>query len=249
VREGRHTDRSRIALSALVMLTLATTAHGADQLTPGKKLEVRALGSKQSVRFSSKGRFTLPVPGSADDPTRAGATFQLVNPTTSESFTFTLPNRRWSVSLKGRAYRYRDFALSEPDRVLSAFLGGGALKVVAKKAGITLDEPAQGALAIVLASGAVRYCARFDDGSIVKDVPGRFTAKNAVAPTACYGLVTTTTTSSSTLPPVTTTTATGSTTTTMTTLPPCGGGFQTCAGSCPMGFSCRGSLTFPCACR
>lgn len=238
--------RSRIALSALALLTLAGAAHAADQLTPGKKLDVRA-GGKESVHFSAKGSFTLPAPGSADDPTHGGATFQLVNPTTGESFTFTLPDRRWSVSPKGTAYRYRDFTLSEPDRVVSAFIGGRSLKVVVKKTGITLDEPAQAALAIVLASGAVRYCARFDDGSIVKDAPGRFTAKNAVAPTACYGSITTTTTASSTLPVVTSTTAGGPTTT--TTLAPCGGVFPSCAGSCPLGFSCSGSLLFPCACR
>jgi hypothetical protein len=239
-------DRSRIALSALALLALTAAAHAADELAPGKKLDVRATRGKQSVRFSSKGSFTLPAPGSADDPRIGAATFQLVNPTTSESFTFSLPSRHWTLSPKGTAYRYRDFALSEPDRVVSAFLGVGSLKVVIKKIGITLDEPSQGALSIVLAIGAVRFCARFDDGAIVKDVPGRFTAKNAVAPTACFG-TTTTTTSSSTLPLATTTTSGGSTTT--TTLPPCGGTFPACAGSCPVGLACNGSLLFPCACR
>lgn len=240
-------DRSRIALSALALLTLTAVAHGADQLAPGKKLDVRAAGAKQSVRFSSKGSFTVPTPGSADDPTIGGATFRLVNPTTSESFTFSLPNRHWALSPKGTAYRYRDFALSEPDRVVSAFLGAGSLKIVIKNTGISLDEPSQGALSLVLASGAVRFCARFDDGAIVKDGPGRFTAKNAVAPTACFGVTTTTTSTSSTLAQATTTTAGGPTTT--SSLPPCGGVYPSCAGSCPVGLTCSGSLIFPCACR
>ena len=55
-------DRSRIAFSALALVTLIAAAHAADQLTPGKKLDVRAGGKEivvARVRITDAGRRAL----------------------------------------------------------------------------------------------------------------------------------------------------------------------------------------------
>jgi hypothetical protein len=54
--------------------------------------------------------------------------------------------------------------------------------------GFTLDEPAQGTLAVRLTLGtgpfAVRLCTRFG-GTVKNDVPGYFRAQDAPTPAAC----------------------------------------------------------------
>lgn len=59
------------------------------------------------------------------------------------------------------------------------------IKVVAKGAGIgfTLDEPAQGVVAVSLRSGGTRWCARFGR-TLKKDRQGTFVAVRAPA-SAC----------------------------------------------------------------
>ena len=235
-----HCARSG-GLRALVLLALAgSPVDAVDALVPGTKLDVRGAGRRESLRFVAKGRFALPTSRSPDDPTAGGASFTLVNPTTGESYTFNLPNARWTAGPRGASYRYRD-------PPLSAFLGARALRVAIRRTGITLDEPAQGALAVVLALGSFRYCARFDDGAVVRDRPRRFTARHAVPPARCATAGPTTSSTTTTLAGTSTTSTPPPTTT--TTLAACGGTFPTCAGGCPAGFACGGSVILPCACR
>ncbi len=110
------------------------------------------------LSFKSTGPFTPPTPGSGDDPSNVGASLQILNPGTSESFTFNLPQAHWSVS--GTTFRYVDSALVEAGKVKIAIIGR-ILKVSGKKIGITLNEPTQGTLDAVFTTGSIRYCASF----------------------------------------------------------------------------------------
>ena len=58
------------------------------------------------------------------------------------------------------------------------------MKVRAEATGITLNEPSQGSIGFVLTLGATRYCSTFG-GTVARDEPGMFRAKNAPAPAAC----------------------------------------------------------------
>ena len=199
----------------LALLVVGTSAGAADQLVPGSRLglKVDAAHAREKLSFQSKGVFTIPTPGSPDDPSQTGATLTLTNPNTNESFTFDLPSTHWTASGSGTSYRYRDSVPVETGAVRIALVAGRKLKVTGRKVGITLDEPSQGAIGVVLTTGSFRYCALFDDGSVYIDQPGRFSARRALPAAACPGQTTTTST-------VTTTSAGAtSTTTTVTTLP------------------------------
>ena len=205
-------------LLAIVVALLATrtSAPAADQLVAGTKigLKVDSQG-REKLTFQSKGTFAIPVASSGDDPRQVGATLQLVNPNTNESFTFSLPSNHWSANSAGTSFRYRDSIPVESGAVRSAVIGGRKLKVAGRKVGITLNEQSQGTIGVVLTIGTFRYCAVFGPGSVTVDTPGRFSARQALAPSSCPAgtPATTTTIASST---TTTTVAPGSTTTTTT---------------------------------
>jgi hypothetical protein len=57
---------------------------------------------------------------------------------------------------------------------------GKVLKVVAKDTGLALRWPQRG-VGIRIQTGLLRNCARFGAGTIVRDEPGKFIAKNASA--------------------------------------------------------------------
>jgi hypothetical protein len=214
------TGATKCVLSMAVALLAAGVAHGAsDQLVPGTQLKLTVSASgRQKLSFQSKGTLSIPVPGSADDPSHAGATLQLFNPNTNESFTFALPSTHWSASASGSSFKYRDKVPVESGEVAVAVIGGRQLKVSGRKIGITLNEPSQGALGVVLTSGSFQYCALFSDGSVRVDKPGSFSAKNAPPPMTCPMAATTTTTTATTSTS-TTVRASSTTTTTTVTLP------------------------------
>ena len=207
---------------------------------------MKAIDGRESLKFVSRGSFNIPSPGSADDPTVSGATVLLTNPVTGGSFTFHLPAAHWGLTSKKKAYRYRDSALAEPDTVRSALIGTTVIRVAARRTGIAMNTPSQGALGVVVTSGSAEYCARFDYGSIVRDQPGRFAARDAPAPSACPPPPTTTTITS---PPTTTTTTTTSSITTTTAAPTCAGTAPLCMGTCPPGHTCGGAPLSPCTCQ
>jgi len=68
--------------------------------------------------------------------------------------------------------------------VKTALLRKGRLKVTARATGITLNETSQSSMGIAFTAGSQRYCALFG-GQILQNVLGRFTARNAPAPTSC----------------------------------------------------------------
>src|SRR5215467_7020149 len=178
-----------IALVVASLLLATPVARAADQLVPGTKLLLKSASGRETLSFKSSGPLTAPTPGSGDDPSNAGATLQILNPGTMETFTFDLPKTRWTVA--GTTFRYVDSALVESGKVSIALIGR-ILKVSGKKIGITLDEASQGTLDVVLTSGTIRYCAAFGPGSVKRDQPGRFIARTAPAPGSCPGASTTT---------------------------------------------------------
>src|SRR6266849_3966947 len=208
---------TRMAVTIVLLLAVGAPATASDQLVPGTRLSLRSRNGREQLRYVSKGAFTIPAAGGADDPANAGATFVLSNPGTGESFSFDLPKTHWSSNPGGTLFKYRDRTLAESGRVRLALVGGHALKVYGKRIGITLDEASQGALDTVLTVGSFRYCARFGDGSVRHDGPGSSGAKNAPPPAACPSMPGTTTTSLTF--PLSTTTLTLPLTTTTLTLP------------------------------
>src|SRR6266849_5733634 len=208
---------TRMAVTIVLLLAVGAPATASDQLVPGTRLSLRSRNGREQLRYVSKGAFTIPAAGGADDPANAGATFVLSNPGTGESFSFDLPKTHWSSNPGGTLFKYRDRTLAESGRVRLALVGGHARKVYGKRIGITLDEASQGALDTVLTVGSFRYCARFGDGSARHDGPGSFGAKSAPPPAACPSMPGTTTTSLTV--PLSTTTLTLPLTTTTLTLP------------------------------
>jgi hypothetical protein len=201
---------------AAALLMASAPVGAADQTVPGTQLTLKVSNNgREKLRFRSTGSFTIPTPGSADDPRQNGASLQVFNPNTGETFTFSLPKTHWSLSPSGTQYRYKDSALAESGKVKTARIGTKSLRATGRKIGITLNESSQGVLAVVVASGTFRYCARFDDGSIRRDQPGSFNARRAPAPGSCPVTGTTTTT----ILPLTTTTLTLPATTTTLTIP------------------------------
>src|SRR6266404_464965 len=231
-----------LLLVSVAFLVAGTSAGATDQPVPGTRLglKVRTSG-RERLTFRSNGSFTIPTPGSPDDPIHAGASLQLLYPSTSESFTFDLPSSHWSVTSAGTLYKYRDKVPVESGKVKVAIIGGRKLKVSGQKVGITLNESSQGELDVVLSSGSFRYCALFADGAVRRDSPGVFSATGAPPPSACpsppSATTTTTSTITLTLPPTTTVTVPLTTTTATIPLPPLGmvaftitPGSSTCGG-------------------
>jgi len=183
-RTRGKTQRWMVAV-AIASFAGAPSARAADQFVPGTKLLLKSSSTTEKLIFVSRGSFSMPSPGSGDAPTNGGATLEVLNPGTMEAFTFDMPSAHWTASGGGTVYRYIDSASVEPGKVRVALVGGRLLKISGRKAGITLNEPSQGVLDVVLTAGAFRYCARFDGASVKKDGPGRFSARKAPAPGSC----------------------------------------------------------------
>jgi len=156
------------------------------RLVTGKRLVVRGsttTGQRALVWLTKDGSITAPPAG--ERPTEVGATLTLFNPATSESTTLSLPASRWTQRPNG-SFRYSDpsqgsgpvrRAVVKPGRLIKASARGTAI-------GLTLNEPSQGSLAVVMTIGGGPYCAVFG-GQVRVDRPGRFVAANAPVPATC----------------------------------------------------------------
>ncbi len=130
----------------LALLVVGTAARAADQLVPGSRLglKVDAAHAREKLSFQSKGVFTIPTPGSPDDPSQTGATLTLVNPGTNESFTFDLPSTHWTASGSGTSYRYRDSGPVASSTLLnpSALLRTSAISASVRRSTVAIPEAA-----------------------------------------------------------------------------------------------------------
>jgi cysteine-rich repeat protein len=203
------------------LLAAADAGRAADHLQAGAKLAMKSTASSAKLVFLSK---APPVDLGSGDPTADGGTLRVLNPSSGESATLALPASGWKVNGAGTIYKYLNkLAPGGPSAVKVAVVkNGGALKISAKGTGITLDEPAQGSLAVVFEVGPERYCARFDGplggGVVATDEAGQFSAKNAPPPAMCPATTTTSTSTSTTITGTTTATTATETTTTETTV-------------------------------
>lgn len=180
----------------VILLTVATVlprqSSAIDQPISGRRLLMVETATGGRLVFLSKDTIVAPTAGGADDPTVTGAMLVISSGASTETATFDLPATNWSVNTTGTIFRYRNAqapaGASPVDMVL--IKSGKRLKVTAKAAGLTLDEPSQGAIGINLTSGTRRYLARFG-GQIVRDEPTRFLARDAPRPSTIEVQITT----------------------------------------------------------
>jgi hypothetical protein len=179
-----------IALAAVLGVFGVTAAPAADQPLPARRLLVLDLPGHGVLFHNAKHEdlgVQVPAPGGPDDPTTVGGTLLIYNPTTCESATFDMPASHWRIAHAEGALAFkfvnRD-APAPPSEVLIAVIGVDRVKVRARASGITLDEPSQGSLGVVVTLGAQRYCTFFG-GFVTRDGPGGFTGRLAPAPASC----------------------------------------------------------------
>ena len=118
-----------------------------------------------------------------------------MNPNTPDDDVIDLPGGSWAGLGNppgSKGYKYQDRKLANGPCKL-VLVKAGQIKAVCKgeQIGLTLNEPAQGSLAVTFRLGTdLPYCMEFG-GTIKKDKPalngkaGQFNAKGAPAPSVC----------------------------------------------------------------
>ena len=167
--------------------------EGLENLTGLRALAGRSLSLRDREGDPSRRRIAVrskdalvetPLPGSADDPSLAGATLEVQNPATLESALFVIPA---GAAWEGRGepagsdgWIYRDPAGANGPCTLLEIRNASGLRALCSGAAVdfSLDEPSQGELFVTLRLGAADlHCLRFG-GKIVRDV-GITTSRNA----------------------------------------------------------------------
>jgi len=179
------------AAAFLVVAALGTgPALATDQTLPGNRLLVLDMPGHTSFLHIAKHEnlgVHTPTPGGPDDPTVVGGSVVIFNPTSCESATFNLPASNWRIAhAEGElAFKFVNRnAPAAPSEVQIAEIGIDRLKISARASGITLNEPSQGSIGLMLTTGSLRYCTLFG-GTIRKDQQGMFAARLAPAPASC----------------------------------------------------------------
>lgn len=149
--------------------------------------------SRRRITLVSKDASVVVGPGG--DPTIAGAILAIVNPSTGESASFTLPAGNWSGFGNppgSKGYRYRDNTFADGPCNVGRVRQANGLRFVCKRSGVpfSLDEASQGFLTATFQAGAeAPYCMGFGGTVIEKQATagktGRFLAKDAPVPAAC----------------------------------------------------------------
>lgn len=203
-----------IALCATVIVS-ASAAHATDHLIPGK---IHIIKEAKLTKMVAKpvGAFTIPLPGSAGDPTIHGGSLSVVDTADSLGFSTTLPVQVAPLGWKGlgstpgiNGWKYKGAGFgSDPCKVV--LVKPTVIKFVCKD-DQALNPALGGDSSIDLALGSDHYCALFG-GTEIKNVTGLFKHKDAPPPASC---------------PTTTTSTTSSTTsTTFDPMVPCCGGLS-----------------------
>jgi hypothetical protein len=180
-----------------ITTTTTTTLPGTPVPFTAKKLAIKDKATdvtKRKISFISK---DPAVTYAAFDPVTDGAVVHVFNSAGgTDSACLLLPSGNWADG--GTKWTYKDSDLSEgPVKAVS--IKNGLLKVTVKGTGptpipYTLDEPTQGTVGVVFASGGTAFCTNFG-GTIKKDSgtdppntggKGQFSAKDVlVAPGTC----------------------------------------------------------------
>ncbi len=167
------------------------------QEVAGKELLVRDKDGDPSKRrikaIATDPLIETPLPGSANDPSIAGATLELSNPATGETAQFFLPpGDNWrGLGMSGgwRGYVYRD-TMGEhgPCNYLLVRRGSRFKATCLGKRGdipFSLDEPGQGSLTARLQLGGANFYSMSFGGDVRRDIQatdgkvGVFMARNA----------------------------------------------------------------------
>src|SRR5882724_776916 len=200
--ERSRVTQTRIATGLAMALLLEGVAFATDFLHEASLLSLRSSPVRQKVRFVAR---IPPVRPPSADPMRVGAILEIVNPISGEAATFDLPPAGWSTLAATGFYRFVNPAA--PAGISSVrfavIRSGSSIQVVARATGITLDEPAQGTVGVILTVGSDRYCSTCNAPS--RDEPGRFVANGCAVPLACVRPASSPTATSSTTTSTTTT--------------------------------------------
>jgi hypothetical protein len=176
---------SRSTFVALgLAFAIAAPALGADTGISGQKLVLKVRGTKQKLVFASKDPSTpFPPIGSADDPSVAGVTIDVITPGATGALAVPsgIGNPGWVVKdADVDSYTYRNGT-----SVRSLGLRQGrTLKLTTRSVPIPMTAPL-GSVGIRFTMGGTRVCALFDGASVVADAAGSFTARASSAPADC----------------------------------------------------------------
>ncbi len=220
----------RLVLTAIVLVCAGGIARAADVLVAGK---VGIVSNGRLAKFVAKSKqqpgeavFPLPAPGSAGDPTVAGATLGLFDTESpgAGSVSFALDASGWSglgIPPGSLGYRYRgrdDVTDPNPEGTCrTVLLKATLIATTCKGAAITLAPPVAGDVGVVLrmpsGSPSLRYCASFG-GAPKRNDARSFKRKDAPVPSGCPFVE-----------PTPTATPTMTPTATPTSTPSCAAGF------------------------
>jgi hypothetical protein len=160
---------------------LLENLEGEGQGVAGRRLLVQDHGVWWARSIAVTGAdlaVATPLPGAPDDPSLAGATLTISNPSTGESAELDLPpGRSWRPFGKDQSAGWVYLDLFGRNGPCTYLLVTHAASIVARCSGLagplpfTLDEPTQGALDVTLRlGGAPEQCMRFG-GKVVLDTP------------------------------------------------------------------------------
>ena len=181
-------------VSTCVSVVLGWTApgHAADVLISGKISIAKPAKLTKFVSKSAIG-FSLPTPGSPDDPTTAGAELSFFDTDLNGagSATFTLGAAGWSGlgnPAGSKGYKYKG-ASDGGGACSTVLLKASVIKAVCKGTAVTLTPPFVATEGIVLGmpagtTASLRYCAEFG-GEEKKNDATALKRKDAPAPAIC----------------------------------------------------------------
>lgn len=179
---------------ALVVIGWTATARAVDVPIPGKVTVVKGARLAKFVSKSDTG-FTLPAPGSPEDPTTAGAEliFFDTDADGAGSATFTLDASGWTAlgnppGISGYKYKGKD-DVTAGGACASVQIKGSVIKAVCKGTEVTLQPPFVASEGILLAlpagtTASLRYCAELG-GTEKKNDATAMKRKDAAAPLVC----------------------------------------------------------------
>jgi polyvinyl alcohol dehydrogenase (cytochrome) len=192
---------SLVPHSITALCAVATEGCPANLL--GRKMLIKdrlADSSKRKIIALAKDASHALNPPAGAEPTTTGAELRVVNPSSAEEQTMSLPADFWKAlgnPAGSKGYKYKDSkAVNGPCKSVQ-IKPGKLVKLKCKGAGIaySLDEASQGEVAVTLRMGLgdeIEYCMRFG-GTVSKDLGtgvspsgnGLFKAKNTERPNAC----------------------------------------------------------------
>src|SRR5262245_18716849 len=172
-RQSRYMSNPVARLAAVLLLCLLGVVHEEDERIAGSKLMLHEGDGGEHLVVVAREGIVAPLPGGEEDPTIVGAVLEIGNPRTGEWARFETPASDWSINALGTVFRFKNSHVKGPGSEVRALVIKHLrrLKISTRALGITLDEQAQHALSVVLATGTRRYCLLFG-GTIGKDKPG-----------------------------------------------------------------------------